>query len=312
MENVVAPFYREVAQGPERVESRWVEARDGTRLRIVVWPEGDNGTILLFPGRTEYAEKYGPTAAEFQARGFATVTVDWRGQGLSDRVLTDRRIGHVARFADYQVDVATMLDTVRGFRLPRSRYLLAHSMGGCIGLRSLQEGLDIRAAVFSAPMWGIAILRPLRPFAWALSWAAHRSRLGHMYAPGTGTRSYVREVPFESNQLTTDPRMYAFMKKQLSAHPVLELGGPSLQWLFEALHECRSLKGMASPEIPSVTFLGSDDHVIDPVRIRHRMASWPNGRLVMMQGARHEPMMETTPHRSRFYTQATEHFEAHS
>jgi len=43
------------------------------------------GTVLLFPGRTEYIEKYGPAAADFLARGFATVVIDWRGQGLADR-----------------------------------------------------------------------------------------------------------------------------------------------------------------------------------------------------------------------------------
>ena len=312
MESAAAPFHREVAQGPECVEARWVWARDGTRLRMVVWPEGDRGTILLFTGRTEYAEKYGPIAAELRARGFATVTVDWRGQGLSDRPLNDPRTGHVSRFTDYQMDVAAMLNGVQDLELPRSRFLLAHSMGGCIGLRSLLEGLDANAAVFSAPMWGIAILQPLRPLAWALAWIARSSRFGHLYAPGTGARSYVRKVPFDSNLLTTDPEMYAFMQGQLASHPALDLGGPSLQWLYEALHECWSLASKASPRIPAVTFLGDDEHVIDPVRIKLRMSGWPKGRLVMMRGARHEPMMEMPRHRDMFLAQTAEHFEAHS
>lgn len=312
MQNAVAPFYQDVAQGPECVETRWIKAEDGIRLRVAVWPEGDRGTVLLFPGRTEYVEKYGPAAAEFRGRGLATASIDWRGQGLSDRPLPDRRKGHVSRFAGYQIDVAAMTEAVCDRDLPRPHYLLAHSMGGCIGLRSLIEGLDVHAAVFSAPMWEIAIQRPLRPVAWALARAASTARFGHWYTPGTGSRSYVQDVPFERNHLTTDKQMYAFMQNQIASHPDLALGGPSLQWLHEALGECHSLAQLSSPKTPAVTLLGDDDHVIDTDRVHLRMHRWPSGRLVMIQGAKHEPMMETSQHRNMFYKEATEHFDAHS
>ncbi len=312
MQNSFAPFYQDVAQGPECVKTRWVKAEDGIRLRVSVWPEGDRGTVLLFPGRTEYVEKYGPAAAEFRARGLATASIDWRGQGLSNRPFPDRRKGHVSRFAEYQIDVAAMTEAVCDRDLPRPRYLLAHSMGGCIGLRSLIDGLDVRAAVFSAPMWGIAIQRPLRPVAWALAWAARTAKFEHWYTPGTGSRNYVQEVPFERNHLTTDKQMYAFMQNQIASHPDLALGGPSLQWLHEALSECHSLARMSSPKTPAVTLLGDDDHVIDTDRVHLRMDRWPSGRLVMIQGAKHEPMMESCHRRNMFYKEATEHLVAHS
>ena len=43
--------------------------------------------------------------------------------------------------------------------LPRPWRLLAHSMGGTIGLRALTRGVPVAAAVFSAPMWGIRVGR---------------------------------------------------------------------------------------------------------------------------------------------------------
>ena len=117
-----------------------------------VWPRGDRGTILLFPGRTEYIEKYAHTAAAFGAQGYATLAVDWRGQGLSDRLLADARVGHVGQMCDYQLDVAAMREVAQAQELPRPYFLVAHSMGGCIGLRSLHAGLAVNAAMFSAPM----------------------------------------------------------------------------------------------------------------------------------------------------------------
>ena len=35
--------------------------------------------------RAEYIEKYGMSAVEFAKAGFATLAVDWRGQGLAGR-----------------------------------------------------------------------------------------------------------------------------------------------------------------------------------------------------------------------------------
>src|SRR5687767_6022509 len=70
---------------------------DGVTLRYVRWPPpaGRKGTVCIFQGRGESAEKYFETVRDLQARGFAAAIVDWRGQGLSDRALADRRKGYV-------------------------------------------------------------------------------------------------------------------------------------------------------------------------------------------------------------------------
>ena len=108
-----APFHADVARGPRAGHALWARTSDGVRIRLGIWPEGRKGTVLLFPGRTEYIEKYGTVAAALQDLGYATLAVDWRGQGLADRALPDRMSGHVADFADYQRDVACMLEAAR-------------------------------------------------------------------------------------------------------------------------------------------------------------------------------------------------------
>ena len=56
------------------------KTRDGVRLRAGLWHrEAEAGTVLLFPGRTEYVEKYGRAARHFAARGLATMA--WTGAG---------------------------------------------------------------------------------------------------------------------------------------------------------------------------------------------------------------------------------------
>ena len=307
-----APYFADVAEAPEGAHVHWLTASDGVRIRAAFWRGGSKGTVLLFPGRTEYIEKYGPAAAELAARGYAMLTVDWRGQGLADRPLADRATGHVGLFQDYQKDVSALLDLACRAALPQPLFLIAHSMGGAIGLRALYHGLPVRAAVFSAPMWGIRLHPAVRPVAWALSSASRGLGQGHQYAPGTSATTYVAEAPFADNVLTTDPAMYAFMQRQLRQHPELALGGPSLHWLNEALRECLELRRRPAPDLPCLAVLGAQERVVDPRPIHGRMAHWPKGRLEIIPGAEHEVMMEKPATRKRFFDAACALFDAQS
>ena len=87
-----APFFADIADLPPDGRCLWLMTDDGIRLRAAHWPGSGKGTVFLLPGRTEYIEKYAPPAAEFCRCGWDVLTLDWRGQGMSDRALPDRRI----------------------------------------------------------------------------------------------------------------------------------------------------------------------------------------------------------------------------
>lgn len=270
------------------------------RLRAVSWGrDAGRGTVLLFDGRTEYAEKYGRVAAELRARGWATLALDWRGQGLSDRLRGGGTLGHVRRWEDYQLDVAALVAHGRELGLPEPWFLLSHSMGGCIGLRSLMDGLPVRAAVFSAPMWGILMRTALKPVAWSVSSMSRAFALSHLLTPGQDPASYILHCDFAGNTLTGDRETFEWMRSQVVAVPDLALGGPTLHWLNEALREMRRLMAEPAPEVPALALVGSDEAIVDPQRIRRRMAGWPGARLVTLPAARHEVLMETPAIRGR-------------
>lgn len=305
-----APFHDTIAQGPTGGRAVWLRAPDGFRIRAGLWnaPDAAKGTVFLLPGRTEYIEKYGRAAADLAQRGYATLTIDWRGQGLSDRPPTDPMLGHVEDFAEYQSDLDALLDYAQTAGLPEPYYLMAHSMGGCIALRGLIRDLPFKAAAFSAPMWGISIAAWMRPLAMAISTAAVWFNMDNRYAPGTGPKTYVLEAGFLGNSLTTDPDMWDYMRAQVIAEPALALGGPSLGWLKAALAECSDLSMRACPRHPALCALGTAEKIVDTAPIHARMAHWSNGRLAMSMGAEHEVMMETLPIRTRFFDEAAELF----
>lgn len=310
-----APFFADIAEGPSGGGAYWARARDGVRVRLGLWPGkkggGGVGTVLLFPGRTEYIEKYGPVAADLAGAGYATLAIDWRGQGLSDRICKNRMVGHVADFSEFQLDIAAMLEAVSALDLPQPLYLLSHSMGGCIALRALHQGLSVKAAAFSAPMWGISMAPASRPVAWASAWVSHFTVMGCNLAPGTGIKTAVLASPFEGNTLTTDRDMYTFMQVQARARPDLTLGGPSMSWLYAALMEARALARMPAPGIPAITHLGSNERIVEAAPVHAIMAGWSSGALKIVVGAEHEVLMERKQVRAEFNDDMFGLFAAH-
>ena len=290
-----APLHRLPQEPDSGGQGLWVTTSDGLRLRLGLWqPEGTpRGTVLLFQGRTEYLEKYSPVAARLAAQGLAVLAPDWRGQGLSDRLLADPRLGHIGNFADYRADVAAVVSTAESLSLPRPWHLLAHSMGGCIGLAALLDGLPVARAAFSAPMWGLH--HPLVPggVITGLTSAARMLGQAERAAIGTGGRgTYLLDTRFRGNALTSDARQWARLVAQAGSWPELTLGGATYGWIAAARAEMARLAAMPSPEIPALIGVGGAEAVVSQTAIRRRASSWPQARLLELPGARHELMFD--------------------
>lgn len=309
-----APFLSAPPDAPPGGRALWLRASDGVRIRAVLWPlDGARGTVLMLPGRTEHAEKYARAAADLAAAGYASAAVDWRGQGLADRALPDPKKGHVGDFAEYQRDLAAFAAAVDAAGLPGPRFMLAHSMGGAIGLRALTAGFPVAAAAFSAPMWGIVVPGGLSGLFGAVARGAVALGLAGRYIPppGTGPVCYAATAPFADNVLTSDPDGFAWMQAQLRTTPALQLGGPTFGWLAAALAECRALARLPAPPVPCLTTLGTRERVVDQAAVRAQMARWPGGRLIPVEGAEHEVLMEGPATRAAFMAAVTAHFAAH-
>src|SRR5688572_24478087 len=93
---------------PEGARVGWFTTSDNIRIRYATFSRGSGpqrGTVCLVQGRTEFIEKYFETIADFQSRGFAVATFDWRGQGGSQRLIGNEKLGYVERFEDYWTDL---------------------------------------------------------------------------------------------------------------------------------------------------------------------------------------------------------------
>ncbi len=292
--NAAAPWIADAARGPAPDACGWLDA-GGVRLRAAVWRGGEAGHVLLFPGRTEYLEKYAPLIGRLRARGFGVAALDWRGQGLSAREVDN--LGHVGDFAEFQEDALALLRWGEVEALPGPRLLLCHSMGGCIGLRALTDGALSGArdrpvaAVFSAPMWGLSIH----------GWTATVARIAAFFAAKTGNgtlaarrarKTYVLDESFDGNFLTFDREAWDRFVAEADAHPELTLAAPTFSWLNAAFAEMSALKRAAPPATPRLILLGEDERVVSAHAIRAHAAKGRGAELVEIPRARHEPLME--------------------
>ena len=308
-----APFNSFPGDPIPRADCFWLRAEDGLRLRAGLWrADRATGTVLLFAGRTEYLEKYNQVADELNAAGFDVLAIDWRGQGLSDRLLPDPRPGHIADFADYQRDVVEMVIAAQELDLPRPRHMLAHSMGGTIGYAALLGGLPVQSAVLSAPMFGIDLRKLPEGLALALANLLIRLGRGDLPAPGAGGNdNFVLSAPYLDNLLTGDGARWGRAVAENATWPEVGIGGATSAWIRAALLECRRLAALPSPEVPALIALGTQERVVSAPAIRARLANWPGTRLLELPDCHHEPMMERDAIRDAFMQAAIAHFRGH-
>ncbi len=271
-------------------------------MRLAYWAAGGSkGTVLLFPGRTEHIEKYGRVVHDLVAEGYAAITIDWRGQGYSDRLTGDRHLGHVGDFKDYQLDVAEMIGAAREADLPQPWYLLSHSMGGSIALRSLIEGIPVRRAVFSAPMWGLRLPYSMRILPFVLPPLFRLIGRHETYTPGTRQTNYVSSAEFHENLLTSDSETFGRLARNARSDPAFAIGGPSIHWVGRAALEGRRLSRLPRPKVPVLTVLGTNEGVVSTDAIHRIHANWPTARIRIVPDARHELMMEAPERRAQFF-----------
>jgi len=292
----------DVQPAPPGAAAEWFSGPGGVRLRAALFPVGGDvrGSVVVSPGRTEPIGKYFEVGRELTARGFVTLVHDWRGQGLSHRLLPDRRLGHAVGYADFLADYAALIAAFEA-RLPRPWIALGHSMGGCLALLAMAEGESrFSAAILSAPMLGIRTGTVPAPLARLLATTLTRIGAGGRATPGPESLT----IPFEANIVTHDRERYARNEALIEACADLGLGSPTWGWLdFAFSATARLAAGPGVPRIaaPVTVVAAGADALVDNAALAVVTARLRQGRYVEIPGAFHEILQETDSVRAVFW-----------
>ena len=274
-------------------------------MRYARWsaPAGRKGTVVLLQGRAEFIEKYFETVADLRTRGFAVATLDWRGQGLSDRALPDRLKGYVRSFSDYDLDLETFMREVVLPDCPPPIFGIGHSMGGAVLVRAARLGHRwFDRIVLSAPMIALRNTRGLSVARTTVK-ATRLFGFGGSYIPG-GDRAAVGTRPFAGNMLTTDPVRYARNAAVLEAEPALGLAAPTIAWAdsaFKAMGEFAQHSYPAKIRQPILIVGAGRDAVVSTQAIEDFAMRLRAGSHLVVAGAEHEVLMEQDRYRAQFW-----------
>ncbi|RDE08389.1 alpha/beta fold hydrolase [Pelagibacterium lacus] len=284
---------------PSGARAGFFTTSDKVRLRYALFPrtsEAARGTVVLVQGRTEFIEKYFETIADFQKRGFAVATYDLRGQGGSDRLIGNPRLGYVEHFDDYWTDLRDFHAGIVLPDCPPPYYLVGHSTGGLIGLlAATRDRLMFDRVFLSSPMIGLPGL-PL-----SLKWSARVVNalryLGLSRLPiGRGADMSPANMAFAGNPLTRDEVRFGRISVVLAARPDLMVGLPTLGWIGSALSAMVRANADGFPatlKIPVFICAAALDRVVATAATEALGVRLKAGHHVVIAGARHELFMET-------------------
>ncbi len=278
---------------------------DGVHVRFARWAPvaPRRGTVCIFPGRGDAIEEYFEVVAELRIRGFAVAALDWRGQGGSDRLLRDRRKGHVRSFDDYQQDLEVFMREVVLPDCPPPIFALAHSMGGAILLEAVRLGRRwFDRLVLCSPMISLVGIRRPR-LARTLVRVGSMLGLGRLYVPGGGPIA-TKTRPFLGNPITSDPVRYARIGAIFETAPELAIGAPTIGWMraaFELMSAFADPVYPASIRQPMLLAAAGNDHIVSTTAVARFASRLRAGSHLVIAGSRHEILMERDIYRSQFW-----------
>jgi lysophospholipase len=281
--------------------AEWIEGAGGHRQRSAYFAaKNPIGSVVLSTGRTEFIEKYFEVIGELLGRGYTVLVHDWRGQGLSSRLLPDALKGHADRFHDLVADYGVLLDHYQD-RLPKPWIEFSHSMGGCLAMLAMARGeRRFSASIQSAPMLGLKPQRKL--YIRVASWLMDHLGAANFYVLGGEVDPYA--ASFEADRLTHDRARYARTQALINEHRDLALGGVTWGWLesaFEAISWLQKTPALGQVSIP-VTIVGAGlDTLIDNEGQKLIAGRLPKGHYVEIPEAFHEILMETDDIRAVFW-----------
>ncbi|HLH13114.1 MAG TPA: alpha/beta hydrolase [Methylovirgula sp.] len=290
---------------PEGASLCGLTTSDGAHVRAVRWagPMQARGTVVVLPGRAEFIEKYFEVISELLARGFAVVAMDWRGQGLSERQLRNKRKGHIDDFEVYERDLAALREQVLEALCPRPWFALGHCMGAAILISQARAGRSPFARIVAtSPMIDLYRLK-FKTGARMLVETLDIIGFGGAYIPGGNGRSLFL-TPFAETVLTSDEARYERSVAVVKAAPELGIGDPTIGWANAAFRLMRQFENADYARrtlTPILIIAAGADRVVSTPATELFASRLKAGRFITIPSARHDILLERDELRSLFW-----------
>ncbi len=294
-------FKRPTANGERKIRFGSVFPKDSVPDAVVV----------CLPGLSEFAEKYYEVARTCLSKNLAFWTLDWYGQGASERYLKNPQKRHGASFDEDVEDFRYFITQYVKHacvhpdvgRIPMA--MLGHSMGATIGLKYLHKYPDMfECAGFIAPLMGIQKVKNIPNSALMALSGTLNALMGKSYIAGGS--DWTKDMrPFQGCEaLCSDPERVKIHTAWFEHKPELQVGSPTYGWLHNALKACADVNKKDFLSAIDKSFLicaAEKEHLVDNDRIEAAAKHLQRCTFKTLKGAHHEILMETDEIRDEFF-----------
>lgn len=244
--------------------------------------------IVISHGFCEFAEKYNEVIYYFLNGGFSVYMPEHRGHGYSDRATEDVEKVHVDDFEKYVRDFDCFMNALAG-RMEKHRILFAHSMGGAIGARYLEEYPGVfEAAVLSSPMLRMKTGKYPRLVAKLTAYFYTATGRGDVYAAGQS--GFDEKPDFEHSSCISRARYDYVFEKRMKNLQYRTYGG-TYGWVRAAMKITGILmkkRNLAHINIPVLIFTAGREHMVDNRAAAEFANRVPGVSLIALPDAKHE------------------------
>ncbi|OQW98505.1 MAG: hypothetical protein BWK74_04415 [Desulfobacteraceae bacterium A6] len=271
------------------------------------------GSIILLGGRKEFMEKYAETIEELKQRQFDVYSMDWRGQGLSSRLLANRHKGHINDYSEYIEDLNYFVNNIVKPGAVSPLIILGHSMGGHVALRFLHDFPEAAdKAVLTSPMIDINIPSFPRWLVRFFAFCAAGAGFGHSYSVGSKGYS-ASNIKFEGNTLTSDPVRFMDEHRAIAESSELALGGVTYGWLaatFKSIDILSCAEYAGKIKTPVLIISAGKDRIVSQAAQREICSIMGKGAFVCIPDSFHEILKERDTVRKTFWKEFDEFAES--
>lgn len=251
--------------------------------------------VILCTGYNESYLKYSELIMDLCEMGLSVYCYDHRGQGFSGRFPEQNKKGYVDNFENYVDDLCFFFENVSGNQennLPI--FIIAHSMGGAITSLAISEKkINPTAVILCAPMFEI-MLTPYRFLEYPIfTLSSVFCNLNYDKKYVFGQKDCIPFLPFEDNDVTHSKARFTIWRKHIAEIEDLQLGGPTFNWLKEAISGSRKARNMSHKNNINILLLQAElDTVVRNTAqdLFHKNSSCCEK--ILISQAKHEILME--------------------
>lgn len=252
--------------------------------------EGAEKSVVISHGFTEYADKYNEVIYYYLKSGYDVYIMEHRGHGSSTREVEDKSLVYISSFDEYAKDFKLFMDEVvvknNG---SKPMYLYAHSMGGAIATRFIEDNQGyFKAAVLSAPM--LDVNTGSVPEMAANLLANVMDLIGKETSYLMGYGPYEEEYDFEGSSTSSKARYDYYYSKEIE-NKNYQVSGGSYAWLKAAIAETKNLlkqENMDKIQIPVLLFQAEKDALVEANGLYQLANGSDNIQFMMVEGAKHQ------------------------